>query len=112
MVGEIKERFPKTHLNTQFLLRMKFRATDATLLYQLLRYAANHAKMHKHIGVYIIILSNKTSFSDTVWTIKLPQGQVKLCKNLLFLDFHRPKLHINMPFIYSKSVEKQSKHSL
>jgi len=37
--------------------------------------------------------------------MKLPEGQVKLCKNLLLLDFHHPKLQINMPFIYSKSVE-------
>jgi len=44
--------------------------------------------------------------------MKLPEGQAKLSKNLLFLHFHHPKLQINMPFIYSKSVEKeQGKHT-
>jgi len=43
---------------------MKLRVTDATLLQQRLRYAADHAEIHKHIGVYVITLSNKTSFPD------------------------------------------------
>jgi len=39
--------------------------------------------------------------------MKLPWGQAKLCKNLLFLDFRHPKLQINMPFVCSKPVEKE-----
>jgi len=37
----------------------------------------------------------------------LPEGQVELCKNLLLLDFHCPKVQVNLPFISSKYFEKE-----
>jgi len=42
--------------------------------------------------------------------MELPSRQVELCKNLLFLDFHCPKVHVNMFFISSKYVE-QTNHN-
>ena len=39
--------------------------------------------------------------------MELPKGQDRLCKNLLFLNFHCPKVQVNMPFISSKSSEKE-----
>ena len=45
--------------------------------------------------------------------MELPKRQDKLCKNLLFLNFHCPKVQVNMPFISSKSSEKeQTNHNV
>jgi len=61
-----------------------------------LKNTADHASKHICIDVHNIIISSKTNFSHNC----LNNGVIlELCENLLFLDFHCPKVQVNMPFM-------------
>jgi len=75
------------HLKIQFFLEKQMRAIDVTLHQQLFSYKADRASMRQHICIYILILSNKTSFSHFLILLFRERNQAYKCSIVLTHKF-------------------------